>query len=87
MVEELVAELGHGGGGGADTERAAVAVGREASGFRDGLGFRAGRESPKGDATDELEDGFAVREGAVPEVRDAALPDVDGLSGGCAVRG
>ena len=85
MVEELVAELGHRGRGGADAELAAVAVGREAAGFGDGLGFRGGGEAATDhaavDAADELEHGLAVRERALPEVRDAALPDVRRVRG------
>ena len=91
MVEELVAELRHGGRGGAEAELAAVAVGREAAGFGDGIGFRGCGEPPSNhaavDAADELERGFSVGERALPKVRDAALADVNGLASRCAVRG
>jgi hypothetical protein len=91
IVEELVAELGHGWGRWAGSELAAVAVGREVPGLGNGLGFRSSGETATKyaalDAADELEHGFAVRESALPEVGDAPLPDADGLSGGCAVRG
>ena len=78
VLEELVAELGHGGSSGTRAELAAVAVSREASGLGDGLGFSwrprvAGERDAALDAADELEHGVAVRERALPEVRDAAL--------------